>query len=305
MKKKELPTVEDKKTLGRKYNEKGLKVSRVCRLLQISRTSFYPRKKLVVDKLSLARSVGRPIPGFSCGINNCIVDDSVIETLLHEVCEKYPFYGYKKITHILRRSHGLQINAKKVYRLAKKLALLLPYVKHVKQGHLAIARNINFVNELWEIDIKYVKALNGQFIMLTDIIDVYSRKLVGREITRTATTEDAKTAVKRALIDNNVTLNIILRSDNGPQFTSIKFEEFCKINNIYHELIPTSSPNYNAHIESFHSLLSKECISWNEIRNFTHGYMLIDEYIKFYNEERIRGSLNYLSPNEFIKKSMI
>lgn len=43
------------------------------------------------------------------------------------------------------------------------------------------------------------------------------------------------------------------------------------INNIYHELIPTNSPNYNAHIESFHSLLPKECIAWNEIKNFTHG----------------------------------
>ncbi|WP_396125133.1 IS3 family transposase [Clostridium sp. CX1] len=45
-------------------------------------------------------------------------------------------------------------------------------------------------------------------------------------------------------------------------------------------------------------------IAWNEIKNFTHGYMLIDEYIKFYNEERIHGSLNYMSANEFIKKSM-
>ncbi|AJA46572.1 insertion element IS407 [Clostridium pasteurianum DSM 525 = ATCC 6013] len=258
-----------------------------------------------MDKKSSIRNVGRPIPGFSYGINNCIVDDSVIETLLHEACEKYPFYGYKKVTCILRRSHGLQLNAKKVYRLAKKLGLLLPYVKHTKQGHLAIARDVKAINKLWQIDIKYVKALNGQFIMLTDIIDVYSRKLVGREITPTATTEDAKTAVKRALIENNVTSNIVLRSDNGPQFTSVKFEQFCKTNNIYHELIPTSSPNYNAHIESFHSLLSKECISWNEIRNFTHGYMLIDEYIEFYNEERIHGSLNYLSPNEFIRKSII
>jgi putative transposase len=290
--------------LAKEYTQKGIKTSRACKLLQISRSSFYPKKKAIKNEDESKDKVGRPIPGFSYGINNCKVDDSVIETLLHEACEKLPFYGYKKITKILRRNHGLQINAKKVYRLAKKLGLLLPYVKHTKQGHLAIAREITDINQLWQIDIKYVKALNGQFIMLTDIIDVYSRKLVGREITKTATTNDAIVAVKRALLENVVTSKLILRSDNGPQFTSVKFEHFCKINNIYHELIPTNSPNYNAHIESFHSLLSKECIAWNEIRNFTHGYMLIDEYIKFYNEERIHGSLNYMSPNEFIKKSM-
>ncbi|MBU3207992.1 integrase core domain-containing protein [Clostridium algidicarnis] len=112
------------------------------------------------------------------------------------------------------------------------------------------------------------------------------------------------TAIKRALKENGVTSNLILRSDNGPQFTSIKFEHLCKVNNIYHERIPVNSPNYNAHIESFHSLLSKECIIWNEIKNFTDGYRLIDEYIKFYNEERIHGSLNYISPNQFIRESM-
>ncbi len=79
----------------------------------------------VAEKLALAKEytqkgkVGRPIPGFSYGINNCIVDDSVIETLLHKACEKLPFYGYKKITKILRKNHELQVNAKKVYRLAK------------------------------------------------------------------------------------------------------------------------------------------------------------------------------------------
>ncbi|MBV4426525.1 IS3 family transposase [Clostridium tyrobutyricum] len=64
-------------------------------------------------------------------------------------------------------------------------------------------------------------------------------------------------------------------------------------------------PNYNAHIESFHALLEKECIAWSEIKNFTHGYIIIDDYIKFYNKERIHGSLSYMNPNEFIRKSML
>ncbi|MBC2397417.1 DDE-type integrase/transposase/recombinase [Clostridium tetanomorphum] len=86
------------------------------------------------------------------------------------------------------------------------------------------------------------------------MIDTFSRKLVGREITKIATTNDALTSIKRALIDNKVTENLVLRSDNGSQFTSVKFEHFCTINNIYHELIPVNSPNYNAYIKSFHTL---------------------------------------------------
>lgn len=62
--------------------------------------------------------------------------------------------------------------------------------------------------------------------MLTDIIDVYTRKLVGKEITKTATTNDALVAIQRALKENNVTRNIVLRSDNGPQFTSVKLTTY-------------------------------------------------------------------------------
>lgn len=108
-------------------------------MLQISRSAYYPKKKAIKNHSDENAKVGRPISGFSYGINNCVVDDSVIETLLHEACERTPFYGYKKITKILRRNHGLHINDKKVYRL----------VKHTKQGHIAMARNIKVINQLW------------------------------------------------------------------------------------------------------------------------------------------------------------
>ncbi|NFM78786.1 transposase family protein [Clostridium botulinum] len=99
----------------------------------------------------------------------------------------------------------VKIAAKKVYRLAKELGLLAPYAKHTKQGYLAIAREVTGINELWQIDIKYIKAINGEVIMLTDIIAVYSIKLVDKEITKTATAKDTLITIKRALEENNVT----------------------------------------------------------------------------------------------------
>ncbi|SHJ19179.1 Integrase core domain-containing protein, partial [Lutispora thermophila DSM 19022] len=52
--------------------------------------------------------------------------------------------------------------------------------------------------------------------------------------------------------------------DNGPQFVSKEFEEFCNSNNLIHQRIPVKTPNMNAHIESFHSILEDECYSRNE-----------------------------------------
>ncbi|MBZ9609920.1 hypothetical protein G9F73_019530 [Clostridium estertheticum] len=45
--KKELPTVEHKVALAIEYTQKGLKISRACMLLQISRSAFYTRKKTI------------------------------------------------------------------------------------------------------------------------------------------------------------------------------------------------------------------------------------------------------------------
>ncbi|SUY45032.1 Uncharacterised protein [Clostridium putrefaciens] len=65
-------------------------------LLQISRSAFYPKKKVIKNDDDSNSKVGRPFPGFSYGINNCIVDDSVIETLYMKHVEKLHSMVIKK-----------------------------------------------------------------------------------------------------------------------------------------------------------------------------------------------------------------
>ncbi|WP_443051815.1 integrase core domain-containing protein, partial [Streptomyces sp. GSL17-113] len=55
---------------------------------------------------------------------------------------------------------------------------------------------------------------------------------------------------------------------------------------IEHERIPPKSPNLNAYIESFHSVLERECYQPNEFLTFEHAYKVVDDYITFYNERR-------------------
>src|SRR5690606_40815385 len=84
--------------------------------------------------------------------------------------------------------------------------------------------------------------------------------------------------VKRALFkrqlfdDKNMP---IIRTDNGPQFISHTFEEFCGEQKIIHERIPPKTPNMNAHIESFHRILEDDCLSQWEFKNDQEAYQAV------------------------------
>lgn len=103
--------------------------------------------------------------------------------------------------------------------------------------------------------------------------------------------------IKRNL--HNKENNLIIRSDNGPQFKSFHFENVCIDLDLEYERIPCATPNKNAHIESFHKILEVECLSRYEFKSFAHAYRVVSEFIRAYNKVRIHSSIGYISPEEY------
>ncbi len=85
----------------------------------------------------------------------------------------------------------------------------------------------------------------------------------------------------------------MIRSDNGPQFRAKAFVEALQKLGIIHERIPVNSPNLNAYIESFHSILEDECYSRNEFETFQEAYEVVNNYLDYYNNRRRHGSIGY------------
>ncbi len=209
---------------------------------------------------------------------------------------------------MLKRKFKLIINKKKVYRLCKELNVLRSQ-RQVKPKHprkIAQNREITKPNSLWEVDIKY-GYINGEdrFFYIASFLDVYDRNIVEYHMGLLCTAEDIVITLKRALMKRNLynkETGLVIRSDNGPQFISHKFEDTCKELNLEHERIPFKSPNKNAHIESFHRLLEDECLSRYEFKSYAESYETVSEYMKSYNKVRIHSSLGYISPMEFYQK---
>jgi transposase InsO family protein len=96
----------------------------------------------------------------------------------------------------------------------------------------------------------------------------------------------------------NVT-GLIVHSDQGYQYTS----------HDYHDLLPTVAAKVsmsrrgncfdNAAMESFFSHLKAEALYPYDIQNLAEVQRRIEEYIRFYNEERVQKKLNKLTPFEY------
>ncbi|WP_320045720.1 integrase core domain-containing protein [uncultured Ilyobacter sp.] len=95
---------------------------------------------------------------------------------------------------------------------------------------------------------------------------------------------------------------LYIRSDNGSQFISKLFSDTCRSLGINHERIPNATPDKNAHIESFHSILEREAFGYKYFESFQEAYKEMQEFIYFYNTKIIHGSLKYMTPQEFYEK---
>ncbi|WP_412059638.1 IS3 family transposase [Metabacillus idriensis] len=274
----------------------------------VQRSLHYYHQK---DKEEKTEKVGRPVPGYSYNTSYEMVPDEQIEEYLMEAIEgEEGIYGYKKLTHYLRVKHNLVINPKKVHRLCGKLDILLPrrfksrYPKRLAKQHV-----VTEPNQLWQVDIKYGTIENsGRFFFLASAIDVFDRCIVGYYKGSTCKAKAITGMVQEALIRRQVIIpedeegtSIIIRSDNGPQFVSEVFGKFCETNKVYHERIPPKTPDLNAYIESFHSIIERECYKRYTFECFEEAYYRIDEFMDFYNNRRFHGSLNYLTPKKFHK----
>lgn len=286
------------------YIDTGFNASEVFTILDLNPSTYYYR---VANKgLDRAYGGGRPIPGYSLTTKGEKVFDGQIEEYIMELIEGEAFgYGYYKIHIILERKYNLIINHKKVYRLCSKLGILKPQRQIKVKYPRCIARNRKIIapNQLWEVDIKY-GYISGEdrFFYILSFIDVLDRNIIDYHIGLRCTGQDAvftlENALKRRNIDPKET-NLVVRSDNGPQFVSHVFEEALSELGIGHERIPVNTPNKNAHIEAFHRILEDDCLSSNEFENYAHAYMAIVGYMDYYCNIRIHSSIKYLPPAEY------
>lgn len=184
--------------------------------------------------------------------------------------------------------------------------MLLPKIKKRKKprSKRSVNRLITSPHQMWELDLKY-GFIHGEnrFFYILAIIDVYMRLIVNYYMGLRCTGKDLVFTLNNAIKEYKILDQdqLVIRSDNGSQMTSNVFIK--NINNfgedqLLHELIPPATPNKNAHIEAFNSILEIEFLQPRYFMTYGQAYLETMEFMKFYNTTRIHRSLKYRTPLE-------
>ena len=283
----------------------GYPVRTVLRICHVARSTYYYRLKH--PERQKPKGKGRPVPGYSLDKQDQVVSDIRIKGFIRRILQgPDAAFGYRKITVLLRRRFKLVINKKKVYRLCKEMGILgrpRPGKGRSVPRRIANNRKVTGPNQLWQMDIKYgyVAGMRRHFY-LAGIIDVFDRSIVAYHRGKACNTKSLIQTLHQALLKRGIykqESRLIIRTDNGPQFDSNAFREFCRQAGIEHEQIPIKTPNKNAYIESFHSIIERECYQRNCFTSFEEAFAEVDRFIRYYNNQRIHGSLMDYSPREY------
>jgi len=177
-------------------------------------------------------------------------DDSEVIDFLNTLSEKHPNYGFKIMFHSLR-NQGFGWNHKKVYRVYKKLGLNLVRKRRRRlasreRQNLEVPNNNN---EIWSMDFMSDALFNSRRFRTLNIIDDYNREAIWMEIGLSIGAIHMTDLLEWVIKERGKPKAI--RTDNGPEFTSTVFTNWCHKHRIEIRYIQPGKPVQNAFIERF------------------------------------------------------
>ena len=226
---------------------------------------------------------------------------------LDEQYLKTPFYGYRKL-HALLTGEGYAVGKKRLKRLMKLMGWETIYRKpniskpnevHYKYPYLLRDLEILRKNQVWEIDITYIPMRRG-FMYLCALIDLETRYVLNWSVSNTMSSEWCRQTVESAISMHGKPE--IINSDQGSQFTSQVYIEYVKgLETVKISMDGKGRATDNIFIERLWRSLKYEWIYLHVYENGTELYRGLEEYFRFYNEERIHESLGYMTPGVVFK----
>lgn len=221
----------------------------------------------------------------------------------------FPKAGYRMLLQYIRRS-GVEISEYKLRKTISKFKLQIKrrkkYIRTTNSNHgfpiypnLIKDLKIKSLNQVWVSDITYIRIANG-FVYLAVVIDLFSRKVVGWDISKSIDGELVLSATKMAFESRRCPKNVIHHSDRGVQYLCDKHVSFLKKNKFKISCSAKGNPYDNAFAESFMKTLKNDQVDLFKFETIIDVIENVPNFIEeVYNKKRLHSSLNYLTPEEF------
>ena len=250
----------------------------MCKFFGVSRSGYY----------DFVKRLGKPEKDADLAREIQICQDTTDKT-----------YGYRRVWLWLKRK-DIHKNPKTILRVMKKYGLLseirrrrkwvnLGQQVHKYKNLLARQFRADRPNAKWVTDISYIHTKEG-VLYLSMIRDLYDNSIVAYKTSSRQTVSLVLDTIRLAMKNEKkrVAAELQLHSDQGFQYTSQGYFNLTQSYGITPSMSSKGNPYDNAMAENFFSILKTECIYRHKPRTIEEAQNMIDDYIHFYNCERIQ-----------------
>jgi putative transposase len=253
----------------------GIKMTRACGLIRISRSLYRYRRR----REGCAQLAAR----------------------IAEIAAHKRRYGYRRIHTRLKRE-GWRVNRKRVYRLYRAAGLAVRRRRRKRIGMMErkplpkpMAPNIS-----WSMDFLSDGLADGRRLRCLPILDDCTRECLVIEVDTSITGKRVAMVLKRLEDARGLPKSITV--DHGPEFEGQVLDVWAYEHHLQLSFTRPGKPNDNAYIESFNGKFRDECLNEHWFLSIAHAREVIEAWRIEYNRERTHSSLGDLTPEEFAAK---
>ena len=207
-------------------------------------------------------------------------------------------FGYRRVHDLLRRDFP-GVNHKRVYRLYREANLAVRKRKKSKRplNERVPLQLAKAVNEVWSMDFVSDSLSNGRRLKYLTVADDFSHECVDIAVDFGISGEYVTRLLDRAAVFRGYP--DMVRTDNGPEFTSRVFMAWAQTHGIRHILIQPGRPMQNGYIESFNGKFRDEHLNESWFETLQQARNAASIWKQDYNQVRPHSSVGRIPPAEF------
>ena len=266
------------------------RIEDICLVHGITRQSYYQWKKREIRQY---------------------YQEEIVLQLVHEKRKRQPKVGTRKLYYMLKNkfkdmgfivgrdrlfkileNNGLLVKRKRKYAITTNSSHRFRIYTNLIKGMVALGPNQVIVG-----DITYIETEQG-FVYLALLTDLYSRKIIGYDLSKSLSIEGSLRALAMVLKQVKQTEGMIHHSDRGVQYCCNAYTKKLKDKGVSISMAEKGNPYENAVAERVNGILKIEFLLDQRFKTMEQAKASVKESIQIYNEERPHMSLGYMTPSE-------